>query len=157
MTDELDDPLDDDALWHPARPQGDKPITPARTPAARLISRLYAAASTPLRARMLAGLLRPLSPLGLAAVAAGAFAGFVHRGGADSLRVAAEDAGRFTSEQVFELARFVEQVRPDALQQAASLVADNPMNAAAFSVAVAMLLLRSKRPRSPDAPPSPPA
>jgi hypothetical protein len=146
MADEIDDPFDD-GVWHPVGPQREVAADPAPAPAARFISRLYTSASAPLRARMLSGLLRPLSPLGLVAVAAGAFAGLLQRGSVDNIMVAVDDVGRFTSEQVFELARFVEQVSPDALQQAAGLVADNPVNAAAFSVAVAMLLTRSLRDR----------
>lgn len=147
MVDERDDPFDD-GVWHPSAPRREEAAEAALAPAARLISRLYSAASAPLRARMLSGLLRPLSPLSLVAVAAGAFAGFLQHANVDDIMVAVDDVGRFTSEQVFELARFVEQVSPDALQQAASLVADNPVNAAAFSVAVAMLLTRSLRARA---------
>ena len=98
---------------------------------------------------MLAGLLRPLSPLGLVAIAAGAFGGFLQRGGTEGVRVALDDVGRYTNDQIFELARFVEQVSPDALQQVASLVTDSPTGMAAFSVSVAMLLLRSLQ-RPPD-------
>lgn len=110
---------------------------------ARLVSRLYASVGAPLRARMLAGLLRPLGPLGLAAIAAGAFAGFLQRAGQDGIRVALEDTGRYSSEQIFELARFVEQVSPQALQQVAGVVADNPAGVAAFSLSVALWILRA--------------
>lgn len=147
MVEEPDDPFDD-GVWHPSMAQREEATDPAPAPAARLVSRLYNAASAPLRARMLSGLLRPLSPLSLVAVAAGAFASFLGRASVDGVMVAVDDVGRFTGDQVFELARFVEQVSPDALQQAASLVADNPVNAAAFSVAVAMLLTRSLRGRA---------
>ena len=96
-------------------------------------------------AKMLAGMLRPLGPLGLVGIAAGAFASFLHRGTNEGVRVALDDVGRYTSDQIFELARFIEQVSPEALQQVESLVADNPVGIAAFSVSVAMLLLRSLR------------
>ncbi len=142
MLDEFDDAIDVAILHHgPTRCDGQ--TAPAPAPAARLVSRLYAAANAPLRARMLARLLRQLGPLGLVAVAAGAFASFLHRGGNESVRVALEDVGRYPNEQILELARFVEQVNPDALKQVASLVTDSPIGIAAFSVTVAMLLLRS--------------
>ena len=120
----------------------------------RLVSRLYAAANRPLRAKLLACLLRPLGPLGLVAIASGAFAGFLQRGGAASAAVAIDDAARFSREQIAELARFVEQVSPDALQQFASLIADNPVGIAAFSASAAVLLLRALR-RSMPAKPEP--
>lgn len=144
MSDEFDDALDAEVL----RQRATTPATAnrqARPLAARLVSRLYAGASTPLRVGMLACLLRPLSPLGLVAVASGAFAGFLHRGGDRGARVMLEDAGRYSNEQIFELARFVEQVSPDALQQLGNLISANPVGTAAFSVSAAMLLLRYLR------------
>ena len=68
MSDEFDDALDAEVLRQgTATPATAK--RQARPLAARLVSRLYAGASTPLRVGMLACLLRPLSPLGLVAVA----------------------------------------------------------------------------------------
>ena len=141
MSDEFDDALDAEVL----RLGATTPATAsrqARPLAARLVSRLYAGASTPLRAGMLACLLRPLGSLGLAAVASGAFAGFLQRGGDRGAWVMLEDAGRYTTEQIFELARFVEQVSPDALQQLGNLISSSPVGTAAFSASAAMLLLR---------------
>lgn len=142
MPDEFDDAIDL-AVWQQTRAHPEQRKAPPTV--ARLTSRLYAAANAPLRARMLADMLRPLGPLGLVSIAAGAFADFLHRGRSEGMRIALDDVGRYTSDQVFELARFVEQVSPEALQQVASLVADNPVGTAAFSVSVAMLLLRSLR------------
>jgi hypothetical protein len=144
MSDEFDDALDAEVLRQGAA----TPATAkrqARPLAARLVSRLYAGASTPLRVGMLACLLRPLSPLGLVAVASGAFAVFLHRGGDRGAWVMLEDAGRYSNEQIFELARFVEQVSPEALQQLGSLISASPVGTAAFSVSAAMLLLRYLR------------
>ena len=144
MSDEFDDAVDAGA--GPIRPEAR--TGGGRAPVARLVSRLYARANAPLRARMLTGLLRPLGPLGLVAIATGAFAGFLQRGGQAGARVALDDAGRYTSEQIFELASFVEQVNPDAVQQVASLIADNPAGIAAFSVSVALLILRTLQERA---------
>lgn len=146
MSDEFDDAIERASERASRNHPAPSWPAPRRVQSARLITRLYTGADASLRARMLACLLRPLSPLGIVAVAAGAFAGFVHRGGdSDSLRVALEDVGRYSNEQIFELARFVEQVSPDALQQVANLIADNPVGIAAFSASVAMLLLRLLR------------
>jgi hypothetical protein len=110
---------------------------------ARLVSRLYGAASGPLRTRMLACLVRPLGLLGLAGVASGAFAGLL--GGEASAGASIGDLAGYSSDQIFELARFVEQVSPDAIQQVAGLLADNPDGVSAFSAAAAMLLVRAVR------------
>ena len=106
--------------------------------AARLIARLYGSANLALRARMVDVLLRPLSPLGIAAVAAGAFSVALSRGGGITLAMA--DVANFSKAQIAELARFVEQVSPDALQQAAGLVGDNAIGVGAFTTSVALLL-----------------
>ena len=111
-----------------------------RSRAARLASRLYAGAGAVQRSRMVATLLRPLGPLAIVAVASGAFAGLLHRMSALGAMLPVEDLGEFTREQVFELARFVEQVSPDALQQAAGAVGDNPYGVSALGAAAAVLL-----------------
>jgi len=110
-----------------------------RSRAARLASRLYAGASAVQRSRIVATLLRPLGPLAIVAVASGAFAGLLER--APALGAASiEELGHFSRDQVFELARFVEQVSPDALQQVAGAVADNPVGVSALGAAAAVLL-----------------
>jgi hypothetical protein len=93
-----------------------------------------------LRTRLVACLVRPLGPLALASVAAGAFTALLSRSGAGGLSIAIDDAARFSQEQVAELARFVEQVQPDALVQAARLAAAHPTGVGAFSASVAVLL-----------------
>jgi hypothetical protein len=142
MSDEFDDAIDMPPRASAATAR-DTPKVPARLPAARLVSRLYAAANAPLRARMLACLLQPLSPLSLVAIAAGAFGTFLHRGGDPAASVTLGDVSRFSNDQIFELARFVEQVSPDALQTLACVVADSPLVMAAFSASVALLLVRA--------------
>ena len=109
--------------------------------AARLLARLYGSANQALRTRLVACLVRPLGPLALAGVAAGAFTALLSRTGAGGLAIAIDDAARFSQEQVAELARFVEQVQPDALVQAAQLVADHAAGVGAFGASVALLLV----------------
>lgn len=98
----------------------------AAVPAPWLVSHLYALGDPPLRTRLLGRLLQPLGTLGMAAVAAGAFACFVQRRTARGVRVALEDAQRYSAEQVLELARFVEQVNPEALQRVLQRLVEAP-------------------------------
>jgi hypothetical protein len=115
-----------------------------RSRAARLASRLYAGASAMQRSRIVTTLLRPLGPLALVAVASGAFAGLLNR--ANALGAASiDEMGHFTRDQVFELSRFVEQVSPDALQQVAGTIAENPFGVSAFGAAAAVLLASAVR------------
>ena len=136
MSDEFDDAIDPIATSAPAA----VPSAAADGRAARLMARLYGSANLALRTRLVACLVRPLGSLGVAAVAAGAFTVVLTRRGAGGLGVAMTDVAEFSKEQVAELARFVEQVSPEALQQAAGLVYDNPIGVGAFTASVALLL-----------------
>lgn len=133
----------EDATW-PAQAKPPVPETehkPDRVP--RLISRIYAASDAPLRVRVLQRLLDPLGTLGLAAIAAGAFTGFLQRRGAEGLRVSIDDASRFSSDQIAELVRFVGQVSPESLQSIVDTFASNPLGISAFSASAIVLLLRA--------------
>jgi hypothetical protein len=112
------------------------------TRAARLVARVYKGLNAFQRSRLLVQLLRPLGPLARVAVASGAFAGVLGRGMGQSAATALDDLARFSSEQVFELARFVEQVSPEALRRVASAVSAHPPGASALTVAAALLLMR---------------
>ena len=114
-----------------------------RSRAARLASRLYAGAGAVQRSRIVATLLRPLGTLAIVAVASGAFAGRLGRGSGPS----ADELASFTNDQIFELARFVEQVSPDALHQAARTIADKPMGMSSLGTAAAVLLAAAMRHR----------
>ena len=134
MSDEFDDAVD--PLPNAAAPAVAAPAGRA----VRLVVRLYDSANLGLRTRLIDCLVRPLSPLGLTAVAAGAFTVFLSRSGPGGLSIAMADVARFSKDQIAELARFVEQVSPEALQQAAGLIADNPFGAGSFAASVALLL-----------------
>jgi hypothetical protein len=69
------------------------------------------------RRKLLERLLRPVGSLAMAAVASGAFGAFLLR------RVTLEDVARISVEQLVELARFVDQVNLDVLQQILSMLA----------------------------------
>ena len=98
---------------------------PAAAASPRLLARLYGSANLALRTRLVACLVRPLGSLGVAAVAAGAFTVVLARRGGGGLGVAMADVAGSPKDQIAELARFVEQVSPEALQQAAALVSEN--------------------------------
>ena len=119
-----------------------------RSRVARLASRLYTGASALQRSRIVTTLLRPLGPLAIVAVASGAFAGLLTRAGSIGQAAYVDELGAFTGEQIFELARFVEQVSPDALQQAAGAVVDNPFGVSTFGAAAAVLLAGAMRSRA---------
>lgn len=122
--------------------------------AARLVSRVYSRAGESLRAQMLACLLRPLGTLGLAAVASGAFGRLLHRDPSMVGTSAIDDLARFSSDQVLELARFVQEVNPQTLEQVGDLLAGNAMGVAALSASALMLLYRRSRDQPADMPPS---
>lgn len=147
MADETDDPSELSLLRQGNRPAA-LPVRPHGPRVARLVSRLYRTAEPSLRVALLACLVRPLGPLGLVAIASGAFAGFLHRSGSTSAMVAM-DVERFSREQVIELANFVEQVSPEALHEFAERVAENAFGVAAFSATAAMLLMRILRSDAP--------
>lgn len=139
MSDEFDDLYDAPGAAQPLR-QTDarRSIEPAR-----LVSRLYGAAGHSLRARLLERLLRPLGSLGVAAVAGGAFAGFLRRLGGAGIDIGIDDVARISRGQVLELARFVEQCSPQTLHDVAALLGDNPLGATAFATSVTLLLARA--------------
>jgi hypothetical protein len=116
------------------------------TPSPRLVARLFIAAGAPLRVRLLRCLLRPLGTLGAAGVAAGAFAAFVQVRGGDGSNIDVEAVSRLSGRQVHELAHFVEQVEPRALQRFANLAAASPLATAAFSGSVLLLLVHRLQP-----------
>jgi hypothetical protein len=121
-------------------------ITRHRIAAARLVSRAYRSASEPLRADMLACLLRPLGTLSMAAVASGAFAGLLLRQGAMPDSVSSEDALRYSSDQIRELALFVHEVNPEAIQQIGNLLTHNATTLTALSASALVLLYRRLQP-----------
>ena len=141
MSDEFDDAIDTALMIRGVGSSADLEVR-RRRPASRLVSRLYAAANWPLRGKLLASLLRPLGPLGVAAIASGAFVGLIPRVGQDGLAHAADDVARFSIDQIVELSDFVEQVDPAALQNFAHLVLDNPVGLASFCTLIAVALLR---------------
>ena len=142
MFDEFDD------LSHSTLPyMAQRPVADAaarhRFTVARLISRVYRTANGPLRADMLACLLRPLGTLSLVAVASGAFARLLSHNGAAPERVALDEMGRFSSSQIFELAQFVQEKSPQVLQQVATRLIQDAASLPALSLSAVFLLYRN--------------
>ena len=146
MTDDFDArPAPADPIAQGARPVGgpasgqEVPEAPERLP--ELVAEVYRNAAAPLRTRLLECLLRPVGPLGLVAIAAGAFGAILHRGGYRELNVLPEDAHRISPEHMLELARYLEQAYPESLLQIAPIVADRGAGLAGMAGVAASLLL----------------
>lgn len=107
----------------------------------QLVSDVYQEAAPPLRAKLLECLIRPLPPLGLVAVAAGAFGAFLHREHWGQVSVSIDDALHFSAQQIFELAKFVDQFEPEALHQITTLMTENPSYPMTLSGSLLLLAL----------------
>jgi hypothetical protein len=144
MSDEFDD-LPEPAARRDRSKRGLQGDGLSRVP--QLIAEVYGAAAAPLRARLLECLLQPVGPLGLVAIAAGTFSGFLHRARSGGPKVSLADAASISGDQMFELARYVEQSSPDTFQQIASLLAERPVGVASVSASVLLLTLHVWRRR----------
>jgi hypothetical protein len=148
MSDEFDELIEPSFRRTDPRPV-DMPAARTLPSAPRLAARLFAVSNLALRARLIACLLRPLGPLGLAGVAAGAFAGFLTRSERLQASVDLARVARVSSEQILDLARFVEEVEPQALLHFAELISGSHLGLATFSASVLALLYRALRERTP--------
>jgi hypothetical protein len=125
--------------------QGDEPGAPASDASVpTLVAALYDEAPTPLRVRLLNGLLRPVGPLALAAVAAGAFARLLPSERWSSVQVQLDDVLGIQAQQVLELALYVEQKAPELLWRLAETVATSPLALSTISGALLLMALRSR-------------
>jgi hypothetical protein len=136
----IDEPLID--TRHPA-------VEPSRSAhrhrdtAPKLVWRLYRQMNLRIRTEMLDCLIRPLNPLGLVAIARGAFAPLLdHRPKPDSPEDL-EFASSLTCGQITALAEFVEQVDPQAMADVGAVVAEHARELAPYSAATARMLLES--------------
>jgi hypothetical protein len=133
----------------PPRSESLRHLPPEAAPElAPLVAELYAEAPPPQRLRLLNGLLRPVGPLALVAIAAGAFASLLPatrwRGASATL----DDALRLSAGQVLELARYVEQKSPESLLQLAAWLADSRLGVSSISGALLLLALQAWRRRA---------
>jgi hypothetical protein len=108
---------------------------------AGIVASAFTRAHAALRARVLRRLLLPVGPLALAVIAGGAFAKYVGQARWVRLSVSLDDAANVTTRQVIELARYVEQSNPAALQQALAVLARDTTTMAALGASLAALVL----------------
>ena len=94
------------------------------------------------RVRVLRRLLLPVGPMALAVLGGGAFAKFVGEARWPRMSISLEDAARVTSSQMFELARYVEQSHPQALQQVMVVLSRDATTVAAAGATLAVLVMR---------------
>jgi len=113
----------------------------------QLVSHIYETAPPPVRTKLLETLLRPVGPLALVAIAAGAFGHLLHRLTRDAMPISFEDTMRISSQHVLELARYVEQCSPELLQRFGALVSATPLNAATIGTSALLLALTAMDPR----------
>jgi len=110
---------------------------------APLVADLFAKAPPPQRLRLLNSLLRPVGPLALVAIAAGAFGNLLPTNYWRVASATLEDAMRLTGWQVLELARYVEQKSPEAFARLPELLPDSPLWMGSLSGALLLLGLRA--------------
>jgi hypothetical protein len=117
MADEFDDTID--SGWHESSLFA---VWPSKQPHAvpGIVSTLYREATQPLRARMLRGLLSPLTALSVVGVAAGAFAGFLTRPPQAGDPLLDDLLSSYTPQQIADLTAFVEDVDPAAVANVTS-------------------------------------
>lgn len=129
----------------PIRPAPMVKVVVHRTSVARLLALLYRQAPPALRVDLLAQLLRPVGPLALVAIAAGAFGRLLPSQRWQTVQPSADDAQQFSPQQVYELVRYVEQKSPELLTQLPQLVADPRLWVGSATGALLLLLLRQRK------------
>lgn len=112
-----------------------------------LVSEIFADAPAPLRTQLLECLLRPVGPLAIVSIAAGAFAHLLYRLRLHGLPVTIDDAARIRSDDVVELARYVLQASPETLHHIGSMIAESPIGVATVAGTALLATLRAWRGR----------
>ena len=116
---------------------------------APLVAAFYAEAPHSVRLRLLDRLLKPVGPLALGAIAAGAFARLLPPERWTGVQLHLEDAMRISASQVLELTRYLEQKCPEWLLQLPELLGDNPVALGSLTGAMLLVALRAWRRRTP--------
>jgi hypothetical protein len=118
-----------------------------RTSIAKLTARLYLQATPVIRAQLLSNLLRPVGPLALVAIAAGAFARLLPTTRWHAAEVTPDAADGFGADHVAELVRYVEQKSPELLWQLPAHVGDSRLWLGTATGTLLLLALRARRRR----------
>jgi hypothetical protein len=136
------------AMDHTTPPNGTAAIRPLPTPDAAdvpvLVAALYDEAPLGLRQRLLNHLLRPLGPLALVAVAAGAFARLLPSERWSGVQVHVDDVLGIGADQVLDLALYVQQKAPEMLWGLTDLLSSNPMALGTLSGVLLLAALRAR-------------
>lgn len=121
----------------------DGPLPGHRVPSLPvLVAGAFAKLRIAQRVRVLRRLLMSVGPMALAVLGSGAFAKFVVEARWPRMSISLDDAARVTSSQMFELARYVEQSNPQALQQVMVILARDAASMAAVGASVALVAMR---------------
>lgn len=131
---------------HSDRMSCDMQVAPELAP---LVAGLYAEAPPLQRVSLLNRLLRPVGPLALVAIAAGAFANLLPGDHWRNASATLDDAMRLSASQVLELARYVEQKSPESLMALPLWLEGNPQWAGTPSAL--LLALQAWPPRTAEA------
>ena len=123
-------------------------IVAAPPSVAPLVAAFYADAPHSMRLRLLDRLLKPVGPLALGAIAAGAFARLLPPDHWTGVQLQIEDAMRISAAQVLELTRYLEQKCPEWLLQLPELLGDSPVALGTLSGAMLLVALRAWRRRA---------
>ena len=91
---------------------------------------------------MLRCLLQPVGPMALAVLGGGAFAKYIAQARLPGMSISLDDAARITSNQVYELVRYIEQSNPLAMQQVLTVLTRDATTMAALGGSVAAIVMR---------------
>jgi hypothetical protein len=100
------------------------------------------------RVRVLRRLLLPVGPMALTVLGGGVFAKYVAQARWPRMSISLEDAARVTSNQVFELVRYVEQSNPIVLQQVLVVLSRDATTMAAVGASVTAIVMKHLSDRS---------
>lgn len=114
---------------------------------APLLADFYEEAPSAVQAGLVTEMLKPVGPLALVAVAAGAFSRLLPSRPSQPVEVTPEMMGSIGPDQVFELTRYVEQKSPELLAKLPDLVGSPQIWMATASGALLLMALRSMRRR----------
>ena len=95
-----------------------------RTSLPRLVANFYDEAPPATRLQLLSNLLKPVGPLALVAIGAGAFSRLLPSGRWQNATPSLDDVQRFTGDQVLDLVMYVQQKSPEFLLQLPQLLGE---------------------------------
>jgi hypothetical protein len=94
------------------------------------------------RTRLLGRLLGSVGPLALAVVGGGAFAKYLGNARWSEVPISFEDAARATSNQVYDLVRYVQQSNPHLVDRLLSALSQDGMTMTALGASVAAIAIK---------------